>query len=264
MRQVFSSQRLETVEGVARLLNEHDIATRISNGRSYKGSFRRGFSYRDPPGALQPAVWVIHSDDQPRARQLLRDAGLIDSTRPESRGSFVTPQYVQPAPGAAPAGRLFSPARLRMALMVGIGIIIGMTAWWQSRQRPDAAPVRTLRGLPAEAPARPDTPAPDPIYGAPVPTALAKRLFEDVARHRAIEAACLKRDGEAMPTELNGTPKPAACAEGGDYIDAVDYRTDGSGIGTVRAQWRVDGESGSDAYETRRDGHAWTLRRNAP
>ena len=47
MRQMFSSARLETVEGVAALLNEHGIETRITQGRSYKGTRRRTFSYRD-------------------------------------------------------------------------------------------------------------------------------------------------------------------------------------------------------------------------
>lgn len=36
MRQIFSSQRVETVEGVAELLREHGIDVKVTNGRSYK------------------------------------------------------------------------------------------------------------------------------------------------------------------------------------------------------------------------------------
>ena len=36
MRQVFSSQRIETVEGVAKLLTDAGIAVHVSNGRSYQ------------------------------------------------------------------------------------------------------------------------------------------------------------------------------------------------------------------------------------
>ena len=45
MRQVFTSTRLENVEGVAKLLGEHGIETKITQGRSWKGNSRREFSY---------------------------------------------------------------------------------------------------------------------------------------------------------------------------------------------------------------------------
>lgn len=80
MRQVFSSQRLENVEQVAHLLADAGIEVRVTNGRSYKGQRRSHFSYSDA-AAPRPAVWVVQSDQQPRARELLREAGLIDTTR---------------------------------------------------------------------------------------------------------------------------------------------------------------------------------------
>ena len=45
MRQVFTSTRLENVEGVAKMLGEHGIETKITQGRSWKGNSRREFSY---------------------------------------------------------------------------------------------------------------------------------------------------------------------------------------------------------------------------
>ncbi len=83
MRQIFTSQRLETVEGVVRLLEEHGIQTRTLHRRGYRGNRRGHFSYSAADHAPQPSVWVVRSDDQTRARQLLREAGLIESSRGE-------------------------------------------------------------------------------------------------------------------------------------------------------------------------------------
>lgn len=86
MRQIFTSQRVETVEGVAQMLEQAGIDTYISNGRSYQGRRGSQFSYSDPVAkAKQPAVWVRHADDQPKAREILREHGLLESTRPDQR-----------------------------------------------------------------------------------------------------------------------------------------------------------------------------------
>lgn len=83
MRQIFTSQRVETVEGVAELLQRNGIETYISNGRSYQGRRGSQFRYSEPVGKQkQPTVWVRRADDQPRARELLREHGLLGSTRP--------------------------------------------------------------------------------------------------------------------------------------------------------------------------------------
>lgn len=83
MRQVFTSHRLENVEGVEKLLNDAGIVTKLSQGRSWKGTSRRGFSYtakHHDPGQ-QPAVWVIKPEDFKRAREILHAAGLLEATR---------------------------------------------------------------------------------------------------------------------------------------------------------------------------------------
>ena len=83
MRQVFTSLRIETVEGVARLLQEAGIEVYLANGRSYHSKRGGQFSYAEPMKLKQqPSVWVKRAEDQPRARELLRAAGLIASTRP--------------------------------------------------------------------------------------------------------------------------------------------------------------------------------------
>ncbi|HEV8693646.1 MAG TPA: hypothetical protein VGQ93_05575 [Lysobacter sp.] len=90
MRQVFSSPRLENVEAVAQMLRDAGIEVRISDGRSYKGAMRSRPSYSDQ-SAPKPAVWVVQSDDQVRAREILREHGLIETTRPGD--SFVPPSF---------------------------------------------------------------------------------------------------------------------------------------------------------------------------
>lgn len=98
MRKIFSSQRLETVEGVAALLRQHGIEVRISNPRSYKGGRRREFSFLDRPQESElSAVWIVQVEQQPRARELLREAGLLATTRPGAGA--------QPGIGGAEAGR---------------------------------------------------------------------------------------------------------------------------------------------------------------
>lgn len=135
MRQVFTSLRLENVEGVAALLNAHGIETRITEGRSYKGGRRRGFSYREnekeqPP---QAAVWVVKSEDQPKARELLREAGLMDSTRESYLPEGARPDPVQRNPAN-------TAARVRLALLAAVVIVATLTSA-RGCNKPEPRPV---------------------------------------------------------------------------------------------------------------------------
>ena len=73
MRQVFTSVRLENVERVEKMLNDAGIATKVNQGRSWKGVSRREFSYsnknHDP--SQQPSLWVISPEDFKKAREIL-------------------------------------------------------------------------------------------------------------------------------------------------------------------------------------------------
>jgi len=119
MRQVFTSQRLETVEGVAKLLNDAGIETWTEQARSYKGKHRGHFSFAEPHRYPHPAVWVVKSDDQPRARELLREAGLMESTRGESRLAL-------PASSARPKRPLAS--HIRTILLIMLTVMAGITS----------------------------------------------------------------------------------------------------------------------------------------
>lgn len=83
MRQIFRSRRLETVEGVARMLNDAGIETYISERRAYKGNRRGQFSFTDESGP-EPALWIVNGADITQARQLMSDAGLLNVGRSES------------------------------------------------------------------------------------------------------------------------------------------------------------------------------------
>ena len=82
MRQMFSSPRLENVEGVNQLFNDAGIETKITQGRSYKGNSRREHSYADKKRQIDssqyPAVWVIKAEDYTRAREILHEADLLE------------------------------------------------------------------------------------------------------------------------------------------------------------------------------------------
>lgn len=114
MRQVFSSRRLETVEGVAKLLEEAGIEARIYNGRSYKGKHRHAFSYRDGlDNSPKPELWVVRSEDLPKARELLRDAGLLETTRP----AYVPAAFVAPQTHEVPKTPAQRALKLRIVLL---------------------------------------------------------------------------------------------------------------------------------------------------
>lgn len=120
MRQVFSSPRLENVEGVARLLEEAGIETKVTEARGYKQVSRREFSYveKTREGSNAPAVWVIKSDDYKRAREMLHGIGLLETTPP--------PSYVPEAlqfKSAAPVSRLKQVSRIRIALLFVVGAL---------------------------------------------------------------------------------------------------------------------------------------------
>ncbi|GAB3056357.1 pathogenicity-like protein [Stenotrophomonas tumulicola] len=126
MRQIFSSQRVETVEGVAELLRSHQIDVRVTDGRTYHT--RRGgqFSYLDPgKGKRFPTVWVVRADDQPRAREILRDARLLDTTRRD----HPTAEFAFGDVATAPASGRSWAWRIRIALLVviaAVALVIGL------------------------------------------------------------------------------------------------------------------------------------------
>lgn len=139
MREVFSSQRLENVERAAKLLEDAGIEVWISNGRSYKGSRRRHFSYRNnAPDQRPAAVWVVRSDDQPLARQIMIDAGLGgDTTRRDSESYLPESVRSKKVPPPTAMQRII---RYRRLLLIAIALIAALVLINTSRLPPPEPP----------------------------------------------------------------------------------------------------------------------------
>lgn len=177
MRQVFSSPRLENVEGVAQLLRDAGIEVRVSDGRSYKRNLRGDFRYTDND-SRQPAVWVVQSAQQLPARELLREAGLIDSTRGDSAYTMPVFRTETPVNAGDPARkRVF---KMKMALLA---IIVGVVALGLVRMLNRPAPVQVLAAPPFDG-----TPA-----ATLVPVALA--VFRSEIANAGNPVICLGVDG---------------------------------------------------------------------
>lgn len=147
MRQVFTSLRVETVEGVAKLLEEAGIEVYLANGRSYHSKRGGQFSYAEPMKLKQqPSVWVKRAEDQPRAREILRAAGLLATTRPSQEEPLV---FAGSDAVEEPKKRPLA-WRIRIALLIAIAIAALVTVL-RPRPVPEAAPpVPQQAPLPAQ------------------------------------------------------------------------------------------------------------------
>ncbi len=133
MRQIFTSQRVETVEGVAKLLTDAGIQVHISNGRSYRSKRGGQFSFMEPvKPSQQPTLWIKLPEDQPRARDILRQAGLLESTR---TGQYTPLAFTDP-PKETP--RRPWAWRIRLALLV---VIAGAALFTVMRHRETQQPL---------------------------------------------------------------------------------------------------------------------------
>src|SRR5690606_18540277 len=119
--------------------------------RGLRSSIRGNFSYRDHhQPAPRATVWVIRSDDQPRARQLLREAGLLEAS-PANPSSFL------PSVGHDARLRTQSPtrrARMRLGLLVLAAVALAL--WLNQFRNPGwdlAETGRTTAAAPAFDPA---------------------------------------------------------------------------------------------------------------
>lgn len=271
MRQVFSSPRLENVERVAELLRAEAIEVRIVNGRSYKGSRRSTFSYREGASGPRPSVWVVRAEDQTRARALLREAGLLQNL-PSTRSYLGQGEVVFATERPAPRQGMSRASKVRYTLLGGAALVTALA--WLSR--PDAdAPTADESAVIADAPAaearRLDMVPPTveaTVNRLPVPQALAETLL--AAELAGLEGtACVAVDGRAPSAPLLAALESTApdvrsapaCddADAAPRLDIANYRTDGSGRGTVDMIIDVDGARTSRTLDVVRDGRTWSV-----
>lgn len=267
MRQVFSSARLENVEAVAEMLRAEGIEVKITNDRSYRGKMRSNFSYSERGNeSQQPAVWIINAEDQPRARQMLRDAGLIDSTRDGSSSYLPTARLHDPGTGGQQAGAGKKRLRIRLVLLGLIGIVVALIALTPRKQAAGEG-----QPAPAASPAKrtivPQATTDLQPYRADVPTALAKKLVEDALATRKPAQACIAIDDKdpapdfMVALSMGGTRVFAQSACPGDNawdINVHDYITDGSGAGQVQLMLDVED---ARTLEVEREGTQWRVLR---
>ena len=82
MRQIYTSPRNENIDRVVALLAEAGIETSVTNRSNYAGHDYMGPSYTAKvDSSTWPQVWIVHSEDQTRARALLREVGVEPATR---------------------------------------------------------------------------------------------------------------------------------------------------------------------------------------
>ncbi len=113
MRHVFTSPRLENVEAVAKLLEEAGIPTQIVDAQNWNRATKRDYSYTDRTGGgyKWPSVAVVQTNDYGRARQVLKEAGvLLPTTRGPDLGNYT------PAARTAPEPKLSGATKFRLAL----------------------------------------------------------------------------------------------------------------------------------------------------
>lgn len=277
MRQVFSSLRLENVEGVAELLEEAGIEVRITGGRSYKSGWSGRRTYNDSERGEQAAVWVVKSEDQPRARQLLRDAGLLESTTRSSE-SYLGPSLHQRADEPLPPSRQRRGLRAKIWLLAGIGVVVVLVFNAVRQSTPPAPAATTVRATAPTAPAprvaiQPVAP-PSERHTVETPPALGAMLLAAELRARSPGEACVAIDGKPLaPAERASLPAvatvhdPEACVASQAIPVAIDvrrYTTDGSGTGTVEVATTTRDGNGKPATEVRelavaRTGNDWRL-----
>ena len=117
MRQIYTSPRYENVERVVALLAASSIDTTVRNRRDWQGGQWKRFSYTQRGESEDWAqVWVTNSNDQTRAREILREAGLEPATR------FADELAAARAPGD-PYRHKSNSMRMRMILL---GLIAGV------------------------------------------------------------------------------------------------------------------------------------------
>ena len=124
MRQIYTSPRVENVDRVIAMLRDAGIETSVTNRKAWAGHDYKRASYSSPPDRDDwPQVWIVKAEDQPRARALLRDAGIAPATR------FADDlEQARSGPGAAATQRRAIAWRIRLFLLATIVVLILLNA----------------------------------------------------------------------------------------------------------------------------------------
>ena len=124
MRQIYTSPRNENIDRVVALLGEAGIQTSVTNRSNYAGHDFKGPSYTAKVDSSSWAqVWIVHSEDQTRARAMLREIGVEPPTR------FAAELAEAQVKQKSVAQRRFTLAwNVRTLLLVAIGVVVLLNA----------------------------------------------------------------------------------------------------------------------------------------
>jgi len=124
MRSIYTSPRVENIDRVVAMLHEAGIETSVTNRKAWAGHDYKRASYASPPERESwPQVWIVKAEDQPRARALLRDAGIAPATR------FAEDlELARNGPAVAAKKRNAIAWRIRLFLLATIVILILLNA----------------------------------------------------------------------------------------------------------------------------------------
>jgi hypothetical protein len=115
---------VENIDRVVAMLHEAGIETSVTNRKAWAGHDYKRASYASPPERESwPQVWIVKAEDQPRARALLRDAGIAPATR------FAEDlELARNGPAVAAKKRNAIAWRIRLFLLATIVILILLNA----------------------------------------------------------------------------------------------------------------------------------------
>ena len=120
MRQIFSSPRISNVERLEKVLEDAGIQTRFTNRSSFLTG-RPHFGYSERGNESQwPTLWVVQADDYGRARQILRESGLLEATRDTSYFGDLP----EPSAPATPAQRASRVKLVIFAVTMALAILV--------------------------------------------------------------------------------------------------------------------------------------------
>lgn len=123
MRKIYTSPRLENVQRMVAVMAERGIATKLTNRRVYDGTTYRRFSYARPGSSESwPTLWVIHTNDHARAREIVREMGI----KPPVRYADELEEHRNRNQGAYRRERIAT--RVRIVVMVALVVAVAIYA----------------------------------------------------------------------------------------------------------------------------------------
>jgi len=121
MRQIYTSPRVENVDRVVAMMAEAGIETSVTNRRSWGGNDykRPSYSSKQEPDSW-PQVWIVKAEDQPRARQLMREAGIEPAVRHAQELALSRHRSATPAATGYNRWSVY----IRLCLLAAIALIV--------------------------------------------------------------------------------------------------------------------------------------------